>query len=79
MVETKGWRKSVRARCVYVDKSTYDLELDRNETEVNDLHCWPDQEVGFERWDIDVLELARHGAFSTTFRNGHECEKACQT
>ena len=54
---------------------TYNLELDGHDPEVDDLHSRPDQEVGLQRRDIDVLEFALHSALSTTLCNCHVCEE----
>ena len=58
---------------------TYNLELDRHNAEVYDLHGWPHQVVGFERWDVDVLEFASYRTLAATLSNGHKCEEARQT
>jgi hypothetical protein len=60
-------------------RNTYNLVLDRHDSEVDHLHCRPDQPVGLERRDIDVLELALHGALSTALSHGHEGEEAGKT
>jgi hypothetical protein len=79
----RWWRQRAGAFSIVTHKlrcrCTYNLELDRYQTEVDDLHRWPDQEVGLERWHVDILELARHSALPTAFGNGHECEEARQT
>lgn len=58
---------------------TYNLELNRHDPEVDDLHGWPDQKVGLESRHIDVLELALHGALPTTLRNRHVREESRET
>lgn len=77
--DTDGGNKGlaeVSAICKYGCGYTYNLELNRHKTEVDDLHSWPDYKVRLQRWDVDVLELARHSALSTAFGNGHEREEA---
>lgn len=60
-------------------QATHNLELDGHDPEVDDLHSWPDQEVGLQRRDINVLELALDGALSTTLGDGHVCEECRKT
>lgn len=59
--------------------STYNLELNREETEVDNLHCRPNQVVCFECGNIDVLELAGNSALTTALGNGHKGKEASQT
>jgi hypothetical protein len=60
-------------------RNTYNLVLDRHDSEVDNLHCGPDKPVGLQRWDVDVLEFALHSALSSALSNGHECEEAGKT
>ena len=60
-------------------RRTYNLELDGHDPEVDDLDCRPDQEVGLERRNVDVLELALNSALSTTLGKGHVCEEGGET
>jgi hypothetical protein len=60
-------------------RNTYNLVLDRHDSEVDNLDCGPDEPVGLQRRDINVLELALHSALSTTLSNGHESEEAGKT
>jgi hypothetical protein len=59
--------------------ATYNLELDGHHTEVDDLHSRPNQEVGLEGWNVDILELALHSTPSTALSDGHECEESGKT
>lgn len=61
------------------EMQTYNLVLNRHDAEIDNLHCWPNHEVGFQSRDIDVLELALHGALSTTLSNRHESKEAGET
>ena len=58
---------------------THDLELQGNDPEIEDLHCRPEQEVGFQGGKVHFLELSCHGSSATTLGDGHESEKGCQT
>jgi hypothetical protein len=58
---------------------TYNLELNGHHTEVDDLHSRPNQEVGLQGRNVDVLKLALYSTPSTTFSNGHECEESGET
>lgn len=60
-------------------RTTYNLVLDRHDSEVDHLHSWPDQPVGLECRNVDVLELLLHGALSTALGDGHESEEARET
>jgi hypothetical protein len=61
------------------DWKTYNLVLDRHDPEVDELDRRPNHVIGLERRNVNVLELALHGALSTTFGNRHECEESRQT
>jgi hypothetical protein len=58
---------------------TYNLVLDWHDPEVDELNRRPNHIIGFERRNVDVLELALHGALSTTFGNRHKREESRQT
>lgn len=79
----RQWRRKARNMLVKLKargcRSTYNLVLNGHDTEVDNLHSWPDQPVGLKRRDIDVLELALHGTLSTALGYGHECEEAGKT
>lgn len=77
-VETKGWQQNKRMRAKG-SRNTYDLVLDGHDAEVHDLHRRPNQPVGFQGRDVDVLELALHSALSTTFSHSHESEEGSKT
>jgi hypothetical protein len=57
----------------------YDLILNRHDAEVDNLHRRPDQPVGLERRNVDVLKFALHSALPSTLRHGHESEEARKT
>jgi hypothetical protein len=79
-VETNGCENRVRQiHRVSASKSTYNLELDWHDAEVDQLDCGPDKEVRLERWHVDVLELALNGTLAAALADGHECEEASQT
>jgi hypothetical protein len=78
MVDTKGWEKvSIVNTKRRLD--THNLELNGHHTEVDDLHCRPNQEIGFQGGDVDILELALQCTLSTAFSNGHESEESGKT
>lgn len=60
-------------------ESTYNLELDRYNPEVQNLNCRPNKKVGLEGRDVYILEFASQGPSTTTFCNGHIREEAHQT
>lgn len=66
---------------VYVrgPRDTYDLVLNGHDAEIDNLHSWPDQPIGLQRRNIDVLEFALHRTLSTTLSDGHESEEARKT
>ena len=57
----------------------YNLELNRHHTEVDDLHSRPNQEIGLQGWNVNVLELALYSTLSTAFSDRHEREKSGET
>src|SRR5436190_24235423 len=59
-------------------RETYNLERDRHYTEIKDLHCWPQDKVGFQSRQINVLDLADDGPPPSTFCNGHKCKEQCK-
>lgn len=77
-METKGCA-SVSKQRGKGKRGAYNLELNRHDPEVDDLHGRPDQEVGLQRRDVDILELALHCALSAALGDGHVCEEGCQT
>jgi hypothetical protein len=60
-------------------RDTYNLVLNGHDAEVHDLHSRPDQPVGLQGRDVDVLELLLHSTLSTTLSDGHESEEAGKT
>lgn len=58
---------------------THNLELDRYDTEVQDLNCGPQDKVGLEGWQINVLELASQCSPSSALGDRHEGKEARQT
>jgi hypothetical protein len=79
-VETNGCGSCVsQGYDVSAFESTYNLELNWHDAEVDQLYCGPDKEVRLECWHVDVLELALDGALAAAFADGHECEEAPQT
>ena len=58
---------------------THDLKLQGNDPEIENLHCRPEQEVRFQRWEVHLLELACYGSSSTALGDGHKREEGCQT
>lgn len=72
-------RQSIIVRAVQDSECAYDLELNGHDTEVEHLHCWPDDVVRLERWDIYVSELLCNSISSTTFSHRHEGEEGSQT
>lgn len=77
-VETKGFDMLVVV-IVYSLEGTYDLVLNGHDTEVDNLHRRPDQPVGFERRDVDVLKLALYSALASTLGYRHEGEETRKT
>lgn len=58
---------------------TYDLELDRNNSEIEDLDSRPESKVGFKGWQVDILKFASQGPSTPALSDGHEWEEAHQT
>lgn len=57
----------------------YNLKLQRNDSEVQDLYSRPKHEIRLQRRQIDVLELASHSSSATTLCNSHECKEQSQS
>jgi hypothetical protein len=57
--------------------STYNLELQRNDSEVEDLYRRPEHEIRLQCWQVHILKLPRHGSSSAAFGDCHECEEEC--
>jgi hypothetical protein len=64
---------------LYFYASTYDLELDRDDPEVQHLHHRPEHIVCLQSWQVDVLELMGNGSLPTTLGDGHERKEAGET
>jgi hypothetical protein len=65
-------------RSMVFDIFTYDLKLPRYQSEVEDLHRWPDHEVGLQRSEVHIFELFQNRSSPTTFSDGHEREEKSQ-
>ncbi|KAG9954895.1 hypothetical protein KCU85_g96, partial [Aureobasidium melanogenum] len=59
--------------------TTYNLELTRHQSEVDQLYSGPDQVVGLERRNIDILELLLNLLTATSFCHSHESEEGSET
>ena len=55
------------------------MELNGHDPEIDDLHRRPDQEVGLQRRDVDILELALNSTLSTTLSDSHVCKESRKT
>lgn len=53
----------------------YNLKLQWDNSEVEDLHCWPKHEIRFQRRQVYILELPCHCSSPTPLSDGHEGEK----
>lgn len=62
-----------------ISKGAYNLELDRNDPEVEYLHRRPQHKVGLQGRQIDVTELLRQCPLSTSLGNRHISEEARET
>lgn len=60
-------------------EATYNLELNGDHPEVENLHCWPQHEVGLQSGQIHISELCCQCSLASTFGNSHVGEKASQT
>lgn len=79
IVETKGWLgRSVSVRSP-AKKKTYNLELNRNNAEVEDLHCRPKHEIGLEGWQVNIPELLGQCPSATTLGDCHVAEETRET
>lgn len=58
---------------------THNLELDRNDSEVENLDCRPQDKVGLERWQVYVPELLSQRSLASSFGNGHKSKETRQT
>jgi len=58
---------------------THNLELDGNDTEVENLHCRPEHKVGLQGRQVDITELVCQCSSTTTLGNRHVGEEARQT
>lgn len=64
---------------VLISASTHQLELNRHQAKVDNLHSRPQAVVGLERRKIHVPELAGDCATASTLGNGHGGEEDSQT
>lgn len=80
-VDTNGWSDSQLAIRAFIlhETITYNLELDGNDAEIQDLHRRPQNEIGFEGRQVDILKLASQGPPPTALGHRHESEEAPQT
>lgn len=79
-MDTKGCDRSAISAHNSVDfGKTHNLELNRDNSEVQNLNCRPNEKVGLQGWDVYVLEFASQGPSTTTFRDGHERKETHQT
>ena len=67
---------SPKGASLWRSTKTHDLELDRDDSEVQKLHRRPNHEVGLQGGQIHVLKLSGYGTFSSPFGNRHKGEKA---
>ena len=65
--------------CSKINGMTYDLELQRNNAEIDYLHCRPEYEVRFQSRQVYILEFPRYSPPPASFRNCHECEESGET
>lgn len=59
--------------------STHQLELNRHQAKVDNLHSRPHTVVGLERGKIHVPKLARDSTTTSTLSNGHGSKEDTQT
>jgi hypothetical protein len=57
----------------------HNLELNGNDSEVEDLYCRPKYEVGLQRRQVNIPELLGQGSLASSFRNGHKGKEARET
>lgn len=80
MEETKGYlRVSTPAFKDSVNGGAYNLELDRDHAEVENLDRRPKDKVGLQCREIYVAELVHQSPSAAALGESHECEKAEQT
>ena len=77
------WTQTARSNSQHVEYSAscqwaHNLELEGNDSEVEDLYSRPEHEVGLESREIYVLELPCNRSLSTTLCNSHERKETCQ-
>jgi hypothetical protein len=63
----------------YSANSTYQLELNRHQTEVDNLHSRPNNIIGLEGGNVHVPKLVGHSATTTTLSNCHGSVENSQT
>lgn len=68
-----------RATNVSGRECTHELELNRHQTEVDDLHRRPNCVVGLQGWHVHVTELRHDSTSATALSNGHDAEEAGNT
>lgn len=59
--------------------TTYNLELTRHQSEVDQLYSGPDQVVGLERRNVDILELLLDFLATASFCHSHESKEGSKT
>lgn len=79
IVDTKGYKNVSNISKVSCASSTYQLELNRHQTEVDNLHSRPDNIVGLESRNVHVPKLVGHSATTTTLGNCHGGVENSQT
>jgi hypothetical protein len=60
-------------------KNTYQLELHRHQTKVDNLNGWPHNEVGLESRNIHIPQLVRDCPSTTTLSDSHGGEEDTDT
>jgi hypothetical protein len=65
--------------CLGVTSAAYNLELNRDDSEVQGLNQGPYKEIRLESWDVNVLEFTNDSALATALGDGHKREKAGKT
>ena len=73
--------RQTEIRCPQNTDRGYDgnLKLQWNDPKVQDLHCGPEDVIGSECGDVDILEFLDNVFLSSSLCQCHECEEDAQT
>lgn len=81
ITDTNGWEASATLAQLLPTgwNWTYNLKLDRDNPEIENLDSRPEGIVGLQGGQVDILEFASQSPSASALSEGHEREEAHQT